>query len=173
MTDSYVEGLLSRYFSKGIVVDTNILLLLFVGMLGKQKIERFKRTDQFTSRDYELLTELLPRFRKVATTPNILTEVSSLINQLREPDRAECYKFFSESMNSLDGIATLEEVYLPSAVVSRSSAGAFTRHGLTDCVIAELAKSSYLILTDDLRVSTYYREQGIDTINFNNLRYVQ
>lgn len=163
MTDS-IDSLLRQYFSKGILVDTNILLLLFVGELSRERIAKFGRTEQFTPQDYDLLVDLLRRFKVIATTPNILTEVNSLINQLGEPDRSKCYKIFA------NGTASLEETYLPSKQIA-SSDWPFLKYGLTDCGIAELTQNKYLVLTDDLSVTRYLNNKGIDTINFNNLRF--
>ena len=160
MTDEYIEGLLSQYFSKGILVDTNILLLLFVGALDRKKIEKFERTDQFTAKDYNLLVELLNSFKVIATTPNILTEVNSLLIKLGEPAR----EVFA------DGLAVLEEIHLPSQEVA-SLGWPFLKYGLTDCGIAEIAQGRYLMLTDDLKVASYFSKRGIDAINFNNLRF--
>jgi hypothetical protein len=160
MTDEYIESLLRRYFSTGVLVDTNILLLLFVGMLSKEKIAKFERTDQFTPMDYDLLVELLQSFRVVATTPNILTEVNSLLNKLGEPAR----KVFA------NGVPYLAETYLPSRQIA-SLDWPFLKYGLTDCGIAEAAQGKYLVLTDDLRAASYFNQRGIDTVNFNNLRY--
>lgn len=152
-------SLLQKYFQKGILVDTNILLLLFVGELGRERISNFGRTDQFTPQDYDLLVELLKRFEVIATTPNILTEVNSLLNKLGEPAR----KVFSK------GLVRLEETYIPSREIA-SLNWPFLRYGLTDCGIADIAQSRYLVLTDDLKLASYLHQKGIDTINFNNLR---
>ncbi|PZO17256.1 MAG: hypothetical protein DCF25_11410 [Leptolyngbya foveolarum] len=154
-----IESLLRRYFSKGILVDTNILLLLFVGELGRERITKFGRTEQFTPNDYDILIDLLQRFTVIATTPNILTEVNSLLNKLGEPAREVFAK----------GLVLLEETYIPSREIA-SLDWSFLKYGLTDCGIAEAAQNKYLVLTDDLKVAVYFNQRGIDTINFNNLR---
>lgn len=154
-----IESLLRRYFSKGILVDTNILLLLFVSELGRERITKFGRTEQFTPNDYDILIDLLQRFTVIATTPNILTEVNSLLNKLGEPAREVFAK----------GLVLLEETYIPSKEIA-SLDWSFLKYGLTDCGIAEAAQNKYLVLTDDLKVAVYFNQRGIDTINFNNLR---
>ena len=157
-------ALISQYTSKGILVDTNILLLYFVGMIRRARISRFNRTEQFTPQDYDLLIALLADFATVATTPNILTEVSSFINKLGEPDRTSCY------INFAIEISALQESYVPSRNVV-STDWVFPTYGLTDCGIAEAAKDNqYLVLTDDLKVVSFLRLQGVSTINFNDLR---
>jgi hypothetical protein len=99
-------------------------------------------------------------FQKIVTTPNILTEVSNLIGQLTDPEKSLCF-------NVLD-TAKLTEVYVPSDVVTSSVQ--FTRFGITDCGIEQIAKGSYLVLTDDFKLSNYLSTLQIDIINFNHLR---
>lgn len=160
MTD--VAALLSKYKSKGILIDTNILLLYLVGLVNRDRIPRFKRTAQFISEDYDLLLQIIEGFQKVISTPNILTEVNSLANQLGEPERSQCLLIFANL------ITQITEVYIESELVANHEM--FSRFGLTDCGIMHIAKDKYLVLTDDLKLSLYLKALGIDTINFNNLR---
>lgn len=157
-----VRELLSQYFPKGLLVDTNILLLYFVGQTNQERIQKFKRTQQFNLDDYKLLVSILCKFSKIVTTPNILTEVSNLLNQLGEPERTQSFKLFANSISILDEyyISSEESVRYPS----------FSRLGLTDSAIASFPKNQYLVLTDDLKLAVSLQSQGIDTVNFNNLR---
>ncbi|MGL5944311.1 MAG: PIN domain-containing protein [Waterburya sp.] len=157
-----VANLLSKYYTKGILIDTNILLLYLVGSLNRDRISRFKRTAQFVPKDYDLLLELVNNFQKIITTPNILTEVNSLANQLGEPERSQCMNLFTGL------IYQISEVYLESSIITNHEL--FSRFGLTDCGIMLIAKDKYLVLTDDLKLHLYLKAQGIDTVNFNNLR---
>ena len=75
MTD-HILYLIQKYHSRGVLVDTNILLLRFVGDFDRDLIPRFKRTAQFVVEDYDLLKRLLVRFNSTITTPHILAEVN-------------------------------------------------------------------------------------------------
>ncbi|MEM6599222.1 MAG: hypothetical protein AAF635_13855, partial [Cyanobacteria bacterium P01_C01_bin.69] len=98
------------------------------------------------------------------TTPNILTEVNSFINQLGEPDRTSCYALFALELPSL------QESYIPSQEIAVPE-WYFPIFGLTDCGIAEVAKrSEYLVLTDDSKVADFLRAQQIDIVSFDDLR---
>lgn len=99
---NWVEELFSRYRQKGILIDTNILLLLFVGIVNRERISKFNRTQQFTPEDFDILQEIILYFPKIVTTPNILTEVSNLAGQLSEPERSQCLKKFSQFILKLD-----------------------------------------------------------------------
>jgi hypothetical protein len=53
---------------KRLLLDTNVLLLLVVGKWSEDAIATFRRTNQFTHRHFRLLTNLLPRYVRLATT---------------------------------------------------------------------------------------------------------
>ncbi|MDY6804470.1 MAG: PIN domain-containing protein [Cyanobacteriota bacterium] len=160
----YLDSLFARYCQKGILVDTNILLLLFVGTVNRKRISLFKRTQQFVSEDYDLLSNILSKFVAVVTTPNILTEVNSLINQLGEPERSQCLQLLAKTIEE-EG---LSEFYVESRLVAQESN--ISKYGLTDSGIVHLAKNKYLVLTDDFKLANYLNKSEIDVINFNNLR---
>lgn len=158
----YITFLFQNYKQKGILIDTNILLLWFVGTVNRRRISQFNRTEKFLPEDYDLLINILSYFSKIVTTPNILTEVNSLVNQIGEPERSQCYSVFAQAMT------TLNEFYIES--VDAVQLDNFTKYGLTDCGIVTLAKDKYLVLTDDFKLANYLQKVGIDTINFNNIR---
>jgi len=158
----YDLALIDRYRKAGVLVDTNLLLLYFVGLYDPTFIPKFKRTDIFTMDDYLVLTLFLKEFSRVVTTPNILTEVNSFSNQLPENLKPDYYAKFAR------GIAALEEIYMPSRDISISLL--FGLFGLTDAGIFLTSKDTFLVLTDDRRLSAYLNASGVDAINFNHLR---
>ena len=157
-----VDDLFPKSKQKGILIDTNILLLWFVGTVNRERISKFNRTEKFVPEDYDILVKILSYFNKIVTTPNILTEVNSLADKLGEPERSKCLSVFAE------GVTRLNESYLKSTEAVRTDS--FTKFGLTDCGIATLAKNKYLVLTDDFKLTNYLENIGIDTINFNHIR---
>lgn len=158
----YISRLVSRYRAKGLLIDTNLLLLYFVGTSDPERIPRFKRTMAFTVEEFELLEKFFNIFKRVITTPNVLTEVSNLLGQLPEGLHSA---FFTDFVKRL---ALMEEHYSPSASVSTTTH--FDRFGLTDSGIAQLVEGRYLVLTDDLNLFGYLQNRGIDAINFNHIR---
>ncbi|MGE5655687.1 MAG: PIN domain-containing protein [Actinomycetota bacterium] len=157
-----INELLNKYKNKGVLVDTNILLLWFVGSLNPARISRFNRTEKFSPEDYDLLVRILYLFGKVITTANILTEVNSLINQIGEPERSQCLEIFAKS------IQRLTEIYIESVIAVQVDK--FTTFGLTDSGIIYLGRQGYLVMTDDFRLANYLQKLGIDAINFNHIR---
>ena len=167
MSNPLPSELAHRYRTAGVLVDTNILLLLFIGSVERRLIERFKRTNSrgFAESDYELLTNFLKLFdNRVVTTPHILTEVSNLAGQLGSQKQKQ--RFFSHFAK---GISQLIEHCESSENLAQI--GSFVKFGLTDTAIINLVKGQYLVLTDDFRLSNYLGKQDVDVINFNHLRF--
>ena len=152
----------SVHSREGLLIDSNLLLLLFVGQYDPTRIQKFKRTDQFTIGDYELLADYIEQFKEVVTTPSILTEVSNLLGQLPENLRYYFWQHFAR------GLKNLHEHYTPSQELGDEKG--FSKFGLTDTAILEAANGKYRVLTDDFRLAQYLIGQNIDVINFNHLR---
>jgi len=62
----------------GLLVDTNLLVLLAVGTVNRSRIETFKRTRQYTQNDFDLLVRVLNNFGRLFTVAHVLAEVSNL-----------------------------------------------------------------------------------------------
>lgn len=158
----YFNEIFSRYRNKGILIDSNLLLLYFIGKYNKTLIQRFKRTQKYVTEDYELLTAFIKDFTKIITTPNILTEVSNLSGNLENDVKTRYFFEFAEQLEVLD------EFYTPSRDIGKLEH--FKKYGLTDSGIVHLVKGKYLVLSDDLPLVNYLQSKGVDAINFNNLR---
>jgi hypothetical protein len=157
-----IRELIARYVQKGILVDTNILLLYFIGSFDPSLVSRFKRTLQFTPEDLDVLLLLLHPFDRFITTPNIITEVSNLSGQLSEPARTPYFRSLAKKL------MLMEEHYLESNSAAQQEE--FIKLGLTDTGILKLSKDQYLVLTDDFRLSQFLQKKNVDVINFNHVR---
>lgn len=166
MKGDYFSHLISRYSGKGVLLDSNLLLLYFVGLYDPERIGTFKRTysQGFTVDDFDLLCRLLDCFDTVVTTPNILTEVSNLSNQLRNDERDSYFVVFANSA------ALLTERYIESKKICVLAH--FNRYGLTDSGTISCAKGNYLVVTGDAPLVGCLQNLGIDVINFNHLKTI-
>ncbi|MBA4114927.1 MAG: hypothetical protein H0X71_00460 [Rubrobacter sp.] len=162
--DQYAEHLIGRYRSAGVLVDTNLLLLYFIGRYDQGLIERWGRTnDRFVSVDYDTLLLLLERFDTLVVTPHVLTEVSNLLGYLNEPARSECRELFGQTIRSL-----MDEKRTSGDDLSEHRA--FLPFGIADASVADAAAGSYLVLTDDLDLYGYLENEGVGVLNFNEIR---
>lgn len=157
--------LLQKHQNTGIVVDTNILLVYCVGILNPKRIQTFKRTNTFTEEDFSILDSFLKHFKKIVTTPNILTEVSNLAGQLTGRTKQQFFQSFAKR------IGLLHEYPSPSAKVS--SMQEFVKIGLADSAIIKVCREQrFLVLTDDLTLFGFLQKEEIDVINFNHIRWL-
>ena len=145
-----------------ILIDSNLLLLLFVGSVNESFVQTFKRTQKYTREDYRLLRNIVSQASSVMVTPNILTEVSNLANAISGDYRKRFSAVFMEQFE------ILSEEYVASSEVSRNSA--FTKFGLTDAAIVALLRPGITLLTDDFPLAQYVRSQEGAVLNFNNVR---
>jgi hypothetical protein len=151
-----------KYFQHVALVDTNLLLLYLVGKSDSRIIPRFSRTQKYTVDDFQMLSKLLESFfSAVATTPNILTEVSNLVTKLPDNERPA---FFDEMKRS---VAVLDETHCPSRIVVTDRN--YRKLGLTDAAILSFPRD-VLVLTDDLPLYQVLSSRGRDVINFTHIR---
>src|SRR6476646_10816315 len=71
--------------ANGILIDTNLLVLLVVGSVNRDRIARFKRTTGYSAADWDLLIGILEQIPLRYTLPHVLAEVSALTD-LRGPE---------------------------------------------------------------------------------------
>lgn len=148
---------------RGFFIDANLLVLLVVGSVSREAIGRHRRLTVFTSDDYEILINLIHRVERVFVTPNTLTETSNLLGFHREPERSR----FFEQLRLI--IEETEEVIVASVDASRNDS--FTRLGLTDATLLEVATQETPVVTVDLGLYLAASASNPDSaINFTHLR---
>ena len=147
---------------RGIILDTNLLLLFLVGSTSKEYISKHKRLGAYSEMDFDLLIKFLSSASNIFVTPNILTETSNLIGQIPEPARTKILTVFSNYIKFAD------ERYCESRqAISRKE---FIRLGLTDSVILHEMADSFILLTADLDLYLAATNEGYAVLNFNHLR---
>lgn len=162
-----VASKIRRHLRSGVLVDTNLLLVYFVGLYdsvsGYQVINNFKYTKgRYDTGDFDVLIALLERFDTRITTPHILTEVSNMLGQLSDPARTTCFELLKQT------IPSLHELSISSTQLSDDEA--FLKFGIADTAIRKVAEDSYLVLTDDFRLAGYLDRIGIDALNFHHIK---
>ena len=149
----------------GFFLDANLFVLLVVGSVGRDLIEKHRRLREYSAEDYEILIDLLDRVERVFVTPNTLTETSHLLAQHREPERSR----FFDRLRFI--IQESEEIVVASAVASSNSA--FNRLGLTDAALLEVVTPETPLVTVDLDLylaaNVGGREAALNFTHFRNL----
>lgn len=158
----HIEELIRRHSNGGVLVDTNLLILLFIGQTRPDLIGKYQHTKEYSKEDFRILSRLLARFRFILTTPHILTEVSNLSGKLQGDVPRAFRLHFSVSAPKFED---------RTCSVQRSVGNSyFTRLGFTDASICEVTDKNTLVLTADLPLANVLEHLGAHVINFNHIR---
>jgi hypothetical protein len=160
---SYDELLVERYKGKGLLIDSNLLLLHLIGSYDIRLVinGNVTKLSQYLEEDFNILQRLIRLFSKTVTTPHVLAEVTNLASDLPESTRVSCLSRFVPVFDSFDelGVDSLELAGRPE----------FCYLGLTDTALANLSMD-YLVVTSDARLIGRMNSMGREALNFNHLR---
>lgn len=145
-----------------IFIDTNRLLLLFVGTASEAYIAAHRRTRAYTVDDFALLKLLIADATTLVTTPNVLAEASNLMRQFDRSRLAPILDVF----RSFAAVAS--ETYVRSA--QAVGAADFERLGLNDVTILEAQGPDVTLITDDLHLYLTSAMAGRKVLNFTHER---
>lgn len=148
--------------AKLVALDTNLLILLVVGLTDTKYIASHKRLREYTTSDFYILQKFIVESKGVIVTPNVLTEASNLLRQTQEPAKSRISRRFKEL------ISKLQEKYIPSA--QASSRDEFIRLGLSDAALLQIEQDDIVLLSTDLDLYLAALAAGKDAINFNHHR---
>jgi len=154
-----IPQLIKKYERRGLLLDTVLVVLLVVGAHDRKLIGRDKRLTKYIPEDFDLLISFIKPFDKLITTPNVLTETNNLLGHLFATDFP---------IKLAQYIELMDEHYVSSKKICNTEL--FRNVGITDTVLADLAKDQYLFVTDDLRLAGKLEKRNIDVINFNHVR---
>lgn len=159
-----MQELLAKYHERGVLLDSNLLVLLIVGRVDGNRVTTFKRTlnQGFTKQDYSLLEHLFAKFSKAVTTPHLLTETTNFIFELDGAVRQTALHVIAAFVQS-----TKERCRESKHLVGT---GYFPRFGLTDSAILDLPPKKFLVLSVDAPLVLALQKRGVDAINFNHFR---
>ena len=143
------------------LLDTNLLLLLVIGMTDPKYIEKHERVRHiYDVEKFNRLFAFIATGNAIVCTPNILTETSNLLSQIGDPIR-------SEIMGQLAAlIATSDERYVESRTAAL--APSFIRLGLTDSAVLSLPKENMTVLTVDFDLYKQCYDAGFKVENLTS-----
>jgi hypothetical protein len=157
---TYAEILIQRYRSRGIIVDTNLLLLIAIGLYDVRRISTFKRTNKFDASIFNAVMAVVEQFEQRYTTPYLVAELDNLSRLL--------------PMNEWRAISGILQRLVPSLIeiydIDSRGLIAHSLHaeiGISDCSIAMM--SDVLIFTDDLPFAARMEGLGRDVLNVGHL----
>jgi len=156
----------NKHGQRGILVDTNVLLLYLFGQDQPAAIGR-KRLERYSVEDADLLIQFISRFQRILTTQHVLAETSNLARQIVTGNQQRELSLSLYPLFCLDTPASFQRRDLSGPSID---VGIFLRLGLTDAGLTSLVSSNALLLTDDLDLAVAAEITGGDVINFSHMR---
>lgn len=153
---SEASRLVGQYRSRGLLIDTQLAVLLVVGLVSRRWVETHKRLDAYSSSDFDALHRFCSMFSRMVTLPHVLAEVGNLVGRDAWP------------MLKILCIDQWEE----QGVASRTAAAQteYPYLGLTDAAILGVADHSFLVLTDDGLLAAAVRARTGAALSFDLVR---
>lgn len=143
-----------------IILDTNLAVLLVVGLADRTFIGQHKRLAAFDEIDFDHLKEVVDNHAALVFSPNVLTETNNIVRQAPVRARDSIQTMFANIVR-----ATAERYVESSLAVDRPE---FRWLGLSDAVILLLASEETLILTSDVGLYVAAQKAGLPSENFNH-----
>jgi hypothetical protein len=147
-----------------ILIDTNLAILLCVGISGTRNIEKHKRLAGYDEQDFQLLTELLGDDPKLVFSPYVLGETSNLVRQVANPLKSQLAKDLREMVLRAD------EIQVPCSKIVDDNR--YLDLGVTDAALLTIlsAHPKLVLLTEDANLYIAASQRGYLAFNFSHVR---
>lgn len=152
---------------KKLILDTNVLLLLFIGMNDISSLSKYGCTQKYTEDDYRLLLKILGFFEsEIVITPHTIAEFSNFFKRdIKNP------KLHHYMVMVMDKLKNYKEEYISLKELLKIEVKALVSFGFPDMSIIEAAiKIDAVILTDEVNLCDHANLKRIPNIRFSALR---
>lgn len=146
-----------------VLIDTNLLVLLTVGVYNTDLIGDHKRCKAFSIDDFTRLQEFLGNYQELWITSHCLAEASNLLKQARSYKTAEA---LLKTLHAL--LAPARESHIAKHEVFASPH--YLKLGVADTAILQKSKSVHAVLTVDVDLYDALRSNGVNAVNLNHYR---
>lgn len=147
---------------RSVLLDTNLFVLLIVGLYDKNLIGNHKRTKEFIAEDFDLLVESIGGYEILWITSHCLSEVSNLLKQTHNSQAKELMIFLAKF------ISDKKESYIQKEVLFENDFS--MRLGVADTGIVIKSKRVSCVFTVDFDLYSEISRRGNKVVNFNHLR---
>ena len=159
-----VGDIATRLEGREVLLDSELLVLMCVGLCNPASIRRTGVTQAFTENDFAGLVVLLSSARAVLLCSAVIAEASNHL------DRKELSR--EVLLRELKGRI---DAYVETPIGARTIASNehFLRLGFSDCGLLEAARvKGRTVVTKDRKLYGVLHAAGIDAVNFNDYRWM-
>jgi rRNA-processing protein FCF1 len=146
--------------SDSYIIDTNLLVLLLIGLDNPRTIKSHDRTSKYNLEDFEMVKAIFYNALKVYITPHILSEISNLTD--KQWNNYDLFNIFKALAKAQIEIYTPKETLLDFQFLPQI--------GITDTSLYFAAKETHsIVLTDDEKCAPYLESSGCEVLRFSTL----
>lgn len=145
-----------------ILVDTNTLIIIVLGLINPKLVNTHKKTSLFNEEDFYSVMDWIGDVNNLIILPNIFTEVDNLLNRFTGKYRQK----YIDVMATIS--CQIKEEYLPSVLGIKDYN--FATLGLTDVLIIQLKDKYKTLITADSDLSDWANASGIDVLDLKELK---
>ena len=154
------SNLIAQCRDSGVLFDTELLLLICVGLYDKLKIAKFKKVNKYDIEDYDALMKVLSNTNKIFVSPQILAELSNHLDMIHEEN-----VYYS----SMELLKQELEIYIEKDILIQEEY--FPKIGFTDMSLMKICeKKNCVLFTADFRLSKICQHRGFQVVNYNEIR---
>lgn len=163
---SDIKRFVFKYRPSGVILDTNVLLLLLIGHLDPKLIEKFSpTTGRYRKEDFDILKKVIGCFKSIIITPHIIAEISNI--SMREMDGRGLHAYFHSVINTLK---SAEEQNVETKLLLDVGVKIISTFGFTDTAMLEISKREMVpLLTDDSRLFEYFSFEKVPVIKLRHI----
>lgn len=147
--------------AREVTIDTNLLLLMVIGLANPGQIDTHKRVQAYSQEAFNLLIEKISNYNDLVLSPNTLTETSNLLDLKGASHQAKIVEIFRQLTKHK------REVYIESR--SASEISEFPRLGLADSCLLELGKQGIALISSDYKLYLAAQQAGYESYNFAHI----
>ena len=148
-----------------ILIDTNSLVLLILGLIDTRLINSNKRTSIFEEQDFYDLLNVIGDLNNLVVIPNVWTELDNLLNKSIGKRKYD----YVESLKQV--IKKTTEKFLETR--KGIECNSFYELGLTDSLLLDYSTECEMLITTDSKLSDYTNANGVrvfDVVQNRNFR---
>jgi len=158
----YWEKIESKCRAKGILLDTELLLLLCVGIYKPQLVEKSKITNKYSLDDFNMVANIAAQYSPLYVSPHVLAEFSNHSDKLGS-------KIMREFYSSIKIILKKQfEVFIPKDVIIDEDY--MPALGFADVSMMRICEEKRCVLfTSDWQLCGICESKALDVVNFNHI----
>ena len=157
------DEIIQQCSRNGVVLDTELLLVICVGLHSDNLLSSFKKTQTYDSQDYGILLSILNLAKHRYVSPQVLAELTNHADMIKQPARQAVFEIIRKLMSEY------LELYLPmERLLSDRS---FPRVGFTDTSILCISRDKLsVVFTSDFKLAGIGQSRGLPVINYRNIQ---